>query len=96
MTTRPNRQEAEAARQEAGQSLAYLPFGAGPRVCIGIHFALVEAQLALAQITQRFTLTSVSKQPIPPTSAGTLRPKSTIFMQARTRKGAPPSERLKA
>jgi cytochrome P450 len=30
----------------------YLPFGAGPRICIGSHFALIEAQLALATMVQ--------------------------------------------
>lgn len=88
--------EAEADRQQRGQSLAYVPFGAGPRVCIGIHFALVEAQLVLAELTQRFTLTAVSKQPVPPMTAGTLRPKATIFMQARARKDAPSAEAIRA
>ncbi len=31
----------------------YLPFGAGPRVCIGSHFALLEAQLMLATLVQQ-------------------------------------------
>jgi cytochrome P450 len=73
--------EAEAARPR----LAYLPFGAGPRVCIGIHFALMEAQLVLARITQRFTLSALEDAPNPPVPMGTLRPSRPIRMQLRAR-----------
>jgi cytochrome P450 len=33
---------------------AYFPFGGGPRLCIGNNFALMEAQLILATLAQRF------------------------------------------
>ncbi|MBO0211762.1 cytochrome P450, partial [Vibrio sp. Vb0877] len=35
---------------------AYLPFGAGPRVCIGAAFALTEATLALSRIVGHFRI----------------------------------------
>jgi cytochrome P450 len=38
----------------------YLPFGAGPRVCIGSHFALIEAQLALATMVQHAKVRSLA------------------------------------
>jgi cytochrome P450 len=38
----------------------YLPFGAGPRSCIGDHFAMLEATLALATIIRRIEIRSVS------------------------------------
>ena len=37
---------------------AYLPFGGGPRSCIGEHFAILEAVLALAVLLRRFEVTT--------------------------------------
>ncbi|QDQ28062.1 cytochrome P450 [Chitinimonas arctica] len=54
---------------------AYLPFGAGPRVCIGNHFALMEGQLLLAQIAQRYDLQLVSGHPVEREVAVTMRPR---------------------
>ncbi len=44
---------------------AYFPFGAGPRICIGNGFALMEAPLVLATIGRRFRLEPVGASPTP-------------------------------
>ncbi|XP_069676206.1 cytochrome P450 9e2-like [Periplaneta americana] len=44
---------------------AYLPFGLGPRSCIGNRFALMEAKIALVHLLTRFNLKVVAKTPIP-------------------------------
>jgi unspecific monooxygenase len=53
---------------------AYLPFGVGPRVCIGAHFALVEATLALAKIIDAFRVTVLDKEPVMPVGTVTTQP----------------------
>jgi cytochrome P450 len=53
---------------------AYLPFGAGPRICIGAVFALAEAQIMLATILQRYTLAIESKRPVMPVGRLTIQP----------------------
>ena len=47
----PERMLADVKKARPRQQ--YLPFGAGPRVCIGSHFALMEAQLVLATLVQQ-------------------------------------------
>ncbi|MGQ0685221.1 cytochrome P450 [Bradyrhizobium sp.] len=53
---------------------AYLPFGVGPRICIGAHFALVEATLALAQIIGKFRITLLDMAPVMPIGVVTTQP----------------------
>ena len=45
---------------------AYLPFGAGPRICIGAAFALAEAQIMLATLLQRYAITIADRRPVMP------------------------------
>ncbi len=68
--------EAAAARPR----YAYLPFGAGPRQCIGNHFAMMELQLVLATLAQRVTLRLAPGQHIVPDPQITLRPTAGIKM----------------
>lgn len=53
---------------------AYLPFGVGPRICIGAHFALVEATLALAEIIGTFRVTLLDKEAVTPVGVVTTQP----------------------
>ena len=50
----PDRWTAE--RERALPKFAYMPFGGGPRVCIGNGFALMEAHLIVAAVAQRYRL----------------------------------------
>ncbi len=68
---------------EKRPKFSYLPFGAGPRQCIGMGFAMMEAQMLLARITQRFRLELVPGHRVEPEPVVTLRPRSGIRMRLR-------------
>jgi cytochrome P450 len=53
---------------------AYLPFGVGARVCIGAHFALVEATLVLARLIGAFRVELLDKMPVMPVGVVTTQP----------------------
>jgi cytochrome P450 len=55
---------------------AYFPFGGGPRVCLGVGFAMTEAILVLATIAQRFHLEVLDSPPVRPWPSVTLRPEN--------------------
>jgi len=59
-------------------NFAYFPVGGGPRICIGKNFALMEGQLALAAIAQRFRLELLPNQIVEADPTFTLRPKNGI------------------
>jgi len=64
---------------------AYIPFGGGPRGCIGSQFAMVEAQLIVAAIAQRYRIELVPGQQIRPEPLITLRPSPGIRARLRRR-----------
>jgi cytochrome P450 len=64
---------------------AYFPFGGGPRICIGNQFALMEASLLLATITQRFWLRTASGHRVVPEPSITLRFKHGLRMRLTRR-----------
>src|ERR1700680_4999895 len=68
----------------APDRFAYLPFGVGARVCIGAHFALVEATLALAKIVGAFRIALLDKAPVMPVGVVTTQPdRSPLFRITR-------------
>ncbi len=72
-------------RVEARPRYAYYPFGAGPRTCLGKHFALLEATLALAEVAQRYRLPLVPRQTVEAAWSGTLRPSQEVMMMPHAR-----------
>jgi cytochrome P450 len=66
---------------------AYIPFGAGPRICIGNHLALMEGQLLIALLVQRATFTLLPDQVIEPDSVYSLalRPAGQVLATVQSR-----------
>ncbi len=72
-------------RTAARPKFVYLPFGAGPRQCIGNAFAMMEAQLIVATLTQRHRLHLVPGHPVEPWPLITLRPRYGMRMTVERR-----------
>lgn len=71
--------------QEAARSrFAYLPFGAGPRICIGYQFAFMEGQLVLAAMLRRARYARMGAVEIEPSA--TLRPREDMQMRVALRR----------
>ncbi|GAB4207696.1 MAG: cytochrome P450 [Roseiflexaceae bacterium] len=77
----PERFDPERFRPEAVEArprFAFYPFGGGPHLCIGSHFALMEAQIVLAMLCQRFYILPASNRRLQPRVGLTLRPERMI------------------
>jgi cytochrome P450 len=65
---------------------AWMPFGTGPRVCIGQHFAMLEMTLLSAMLLQRYTLElPADAPPLQPVMHVTLRPEGGVRLRLRRR-----------
>jgi cytochrome P450 len=60
--------------QPAPGRFAFMPFGAGPRICVGAQFALTEAVLVLAALVGRFHVTRTDDRPVLPIGSVTTQP----------------------
>ena len=76
-----------AGRETVRHRFAYLPFGAGPRVCIGQPLALMEMHLAVATLAQRFALRLIPGHEVVPEMTTTLGPRGGLWMTVHEREG---------
>ncbi len=77
------------AAEEARHRQAYLTFSAGPRTCIGNHFALMEGPIVLATLLARVDLELVTAALVEPDMSATLRPKGGLPVRVRAVGAAP-------
>ncbi|MGA1308536.1 MAG: cytochrome P450 [Gemmatimonadaceae bacterium] len=64
---------------------SFLPFGWGPRVCVGAAFATLEASLFIARLTRRYDLEALDPAAVRPAARLTTRPRREIMMRVRRR-----------
>jgi cytochrome P450 len=79
---RPERFAPDAERPSA---FTYIPFGGGPRSCIGATFAQIEGKVVLARILQQFKLKSAGRA-VKPYMGATLEPHPGVFLTVHRRR----------
>ncbi|CAN2391852.1 Cytochrome P450 [Pristimantis euphronides] len=84
-TFRPERFTAEEKQRR--HPFLYLPFGAGPRSCMGMRLAILEAKITLYRILQkfRFEICPRTQIPLQVTTVSTLRPKDGVHVRVGAR-----------
>jgi cytochrome P450 len=81
----PDRWSLNDPRGASLPRFAYLPFGGGPRVCIGAGFAMMEAVLLLATIAQQYRVQIAPDQKVKMQQSVTLRPRNGIQVTLKRR-----------
>jgi cytochrome P450 len=85
---RPERFAPGGNGREAGYSRhSVIPFGLGPRACIGADFAVAEACLAVATLAQEYQPVLRGRTPIRPEASLTLHPRDGLPVLLRRRAG---------
>jgi cytochrome P450 len=82
LTFRPERWENETDKLP---KYAYFPFGGGPRICIGNHFAMMESILLLTTIARQYRMDVAEDCRVATEPSITLRPKYGIRLKLRKR-----------
>jgi cytochrome P450 len=72
--------------RETIDRFAFLPFGAGPRICVGMQFAMVEAMIALSCLTRSLRFSFAGPKDPEPLQRVTLRPKDGMPMLVKPRR----------
>ena len=83
-----NAEEFCPARFERGRKtppFSYIPFGGGPRACIGAAFGQAEARLVLAYLLKNFDFTPLNADKIHPHMGATLEPRPEVLMKVSRR-----------
>ena len=75
---------------KARDRFLYLPFGAGPRICVGANFAMMQAQIILMTLLARFDFAPAGPHPTPVMHM-TIRPEPGVTLRATPVTPAPPA-----
>lgn len=84
------------ARAAARHRFEYFPFGGGQRMCIGMGYALIETQLVILMVSQKYRIDLVAGQHIEAKPHLSLKPSTSVWMTIHTRQSSGRSEGARA